>query len=95
MEFYPEIDLLAFLGLYFTVTDKAMLATFARFSRWIRAALAVSIVASFVTLMLYDLSFGGPAQVCLRDGIMRYYGQGAAQYYHRSMAHFFATHRSP
>lgn len=95
MEFYPEIDFLAFLGLYLTVTDKTMLATFARFSRWIRAALAVSIVASFVTLMLYDLSFGGPAQMCLRDGITRYYGQGAAQYYHRSMSHFFATHRSP
>ncbi len=95
MEFYPEIDFLAFLGLYFTVTDKAMLATFARFSRWIRAALAVSIVASFVTLMLYDLSFGGPAQTCLRDGVAHYYGQGAAQYYHRSMAHFFTTHRSP
>ncbi len=56
MEFYPEIDLLAFLGLYATVSNPALLLRFNRYRRWILAAAMVSILSAFAALILYWLT---------------------------------------
>jgi hypothetical protein len=83
MEFYAEIDFLALLGLCFTVTDQAILARFARLRRWMSAALAVSILSSFMAITLYDLSnYLGPSQEFLRSGVVQYYSQSLAEHYH-------------
>lgn len=92
MEFYPEIDFLAFLGLYLTVTDEILLAKFARFRRWIAGALAISILASLASLALYDLG-GGSTPRDFTDGIATYYRKCAALVYHRTMVHYFAPHQ--
>jgi len=65
MEFYPLIDLLAFLGLYFTLADEVTLTTFRRRQGWLTVALAVSILSAFVALTLYDfsLSIGRPHEL--------------------------------
>jgi hypothetical protein len=68
MEFYPEIDFLAFLGLYSILTDQETRAKFGRCRIWMEAALIVSAVASFAALILYDVSLFGPAQAILRHG---------------------------
>jgi hypothetical protein len=92
MEFYPEIDFLALLGLYFTVTDQAMLARFARLRRWMTAALAVSVLSSFMALALYDLSYMSPAQGSLRSGVVQFYSQSVAEHYHNVMSRHFGVH---
>jgi len=68
MEFYPEMDFLAFLGLFSILTEQDMRATFGRCRTWMEAALIVSAVASFASLILYDVSLFGPAQVILQHG---------------------------
>jgi hypothetical protein len=88
MEFYPEIDLLAFLGLYFTVTNMTTLSRFARWRQWITAGLAVSVVASLLAFSLDVLSGDGPPEEILRSGVVQYYHDRAAQHYHRAMTHF-------
>lgn len=69
MEFYPEIDFLAFLGLYSILTDQEMRARFGRYRTWMEAALIVSVVASFAALILYDRSPFGSAQDILHHGL--------------------------
>ncbi len=91
MEFYPEIDFLAFLGFYLTLTDDATMAAFARVRKWMAVALAVSILASVAALTLFDNSDMGPSEEYLRNGIVRYYSQAATQDYQRA-ARYFATH---
>lgn len=71
MEFYPEIDFLAFLGLYLTFNDEKMQAVFARCRNWMSAALVVSVVASIVVLILYQRASLGPAQEFLRNRIVQ------------------------
>jgi hypothetical protein len=56
MEFYPLIDLLACLGLYSTLNKEGTLAISRKLQRWLAAALAASILFSFLGLSLYDLS---------------------------------------
>lgn len=73
MEFYPEIDFLAFLGLYATVSNPSLLARFNRSHHWMLAAAVVSIVSAFAMMVLYKLSEFGPAQLLLRYGLVRYY----------------------
>lgn len=73
MEFYPEIDLLAFLGLYATASDAALLARFSHWRRWMLAATILSLVSAFVAMILYKVSGWGPAQLLLHHGIFRYY----------------------
>lgn len=51
-DFFPEIDFLAFLGLYMTVTDVTMLAMFARYRRWMIAALSVGLAGSLLLLLI-------------------------------------------
>ena len=92
MEFYPEFDFLAFLGLYLTVTNPANLERFARFRRWIAAALAISIVGSLASLTLCNLGTSGGTEREVTDGIVSYYHQAAAEKYHRLLAHYFTTH---
>ena len=92
MEFYPEIDFLALLGLYFTVTDKNLLTKFAGVRRWMTAALAVSILSSFMAITLYDLSNFGPSQEFLRSGVAQYYHQSVAEHYHNVMSRHFGVH---
>jgi hypothetical protein len=60
MEFYPEIDFLAFLGLYMVLVDDRLRSIYARRRVWIEAALIVSVVASFAALLLYSLAPFGP-----------------------------------
>lgn len=83
MEFYPEIDFLALLGLYWTVTDEKMLATFARYRKLVVATLVVSIASSFVAVSLYDLSNFGPSEDTLRQGVVQFYSQSVAQHFHK------------
>jgi hypothetical protein len=73
MEFYPLIDLLAFLGLYAVVSDEALLAIFSRYRRWMVTAALVSVVTSFAMLVLYELSDFGPSREHLQAGIVHYY----------------------
>jgi hypothetical protein len=87
MEFYPEFDFLAFLGLYLTLTDKAMLAMFARYRKWFSAALAVSIVGSFAALGMYDVGATAATSRDMPDGIVQFYRQAAAGDYHRLLRH--------
>jgi hypothetical protein len=72
MDFYPLIEFGGFLGLIALAerqpTDRAVL----RRSIW--AAVAVSVVASHISMALYRLSDLGPAQAHLQNGIVRYYG---------------------
>jgi len=92
MEFYPEFDFLAFLGLYLTVTNPANLERFARFRRWIAAALAISIAGSLASLTLCNLGTGAGTEREVTDGIVSYYHQAAAEKYHRLLAHYFTSH---
>ncbi|HEV2474360.1 MAG TPA: hypothetical protein VGS41_16910, partial [Chthonomonadales bacterium] len=80
MEFYPEIDLLAFLGLYATVTNPALLIRFNRRRRWMLGALVVTIVSAFTELFLYKLSYFGPSQELLRHGIVHFYIESFRSY---------------
>lgn len=73
MEFYPEIDLLAFLGLYATVSNPALLVRFNRCRRWMLAAAMVSIVSAFAAMVLYWLSNWGLSQPYVRNGLVHYY----------------------
>jgi hypothetical protein len=91
MEFYPEIDFLALLGLYFTVTDPAMLARFAQLRKWMTAALALSVVSSFMAVALYDVSSFGPSQGFLRAGVVNYYSQSIAEHYHKIVSRHFGN----
>lgn len=92
MEFYPEFDFLAFLGLYLTVTNPANLERFARFRKWIAAALVLSIAGSVAGLTLLNLGTSAGTEREVTDGIVNYYRQAAAEKYHRLRAHYFATH---
>ena len=81
MEFYPEIDLLAFLGLYATVSNPALLVRFNRCRRWMLAAAMISIVSAFAALVLYWLTDDwGASQPYLRNGLVHYYLHSG--YYH-------------
>lgn len=73
MEFYPEMDLLAFLGLYATVSDPALLARFNRHRSRMLAATIISIVSAFVAMFLYRHSPFGPAQLYLHNGVFHFY----------------------
>jgi hypothetical protein len=87
MEFYPEIDFLAFLGLYLAVTDQTVLAGFSTFRRWMTLGLAVSVIFSFFTLMLYDI---GATEATERDapaGIVGFYRQAVTYNIHRLSSH--------
>lgn len=75
MEFYPEIDFLAFLGLFMIVSNPSLLARFNRYRRWMLAATVVSIVSSFTALILYRVSEFDPAQNILHEGVVHYYLQ--------------------
>ncbi len=73
MEFYPLIDLLAFLGLYLSVINPTYALRAQRHLRWFQLATAISILAAFVEMVLYKLSVFGPAQQLLRQGLVHYY----------------------
>jgi hypothetical protein len=67
MDFYPEIDLLAFLGFFAATSSAGALAILHRYRGWITAATVVSIVSAHGMLFLYSFSLGGPAQPYLHD----------------------------
>jgi hypothetical protein len=73
MEFYPEIDLLAFLGFYSVVSDARLGQRLLHWSRSMVGALAVSTVSSVAILALFYLSGPGAQQLQLRQGIVHYY----------------------
>jgi hypothetical protein len=73
MDFYPEIDLLAFLGLYATVSNPDLLVRFNRCRRWMLAATLISILSAFAALILYWFSNFGLSQRDLRNGLVDYY----------------------
>ncbi len=70
MEFYPEIDFLAFLGLYVILTDETIRVKFARYRVWMEMALIVSVAASFAALILYWMAPFGSAQWLLHRGAL-------------------------
>lgn len=82
MEFYPEIDLLAFLGLYGTVTSERMLGMVDRHRRWMKTALLVSVASTCLTLGLYITGGMGPPHEFLAEGIWNYYHVVAHNLYH-------------
>lgn len=73
IEFDPEIDLLAFLGLYAIAANAKLGELFIRHRRWMMAALAISVVASFTALLLLDLSAPGYSEKLLQNGVVNYY----------------------
>jgi len=87
MEFYPEIEFLAFMGLYLTVTNEAMLARLGRARKIFNASLAVSILASVVSLALYDLSGDTSSDEIVRPGIVHYYLDMVTYHLHRVATH--------
>jgi hypothetical protein len=84
MEFYPEIDLLAFLGLYTTVSNPALLDRFNRCRRWMVAAALISIVSASAAVVLYWLSDWGSSQQYLRNGLVHYYLHNGYQHWKNS-----------
>jgi hypothetical protein len=90
VEFYPEIEFLAFVGLYLTVTNEKMLALFARFRNWIAGAVAVSIASSLLGLALLDVGQPLPPEPD-PQGLVHYYLQITADHYHKILA----RHSSP
>jgi hypothetical protein len=83
MEFYPEIDLLAFLSLYVTVSNPTLLDRLSRIRHWMLAATVVSIVSAFAALLLYKFSGPGPSQQYLQNGLVDYYRHSASQSFPR------------
>jgi hypothetical protein len=75
MDFYPEIDLLAFLGFYAATSSAGALAILHRYRGWITAATFLSIISAHGMLLLYNHSPFGPSQRFLHDGWPR--GSGA------------------
>jgi hypothetical protein len=87
-EFYPEFEFLAILGLYLTVTDSGMLSVFARFRKWITAALVVSFAFSFLALFIADVSLPVPPVLGGR-GLVDYYRDVSVQHLHDFMTVHF------
>lgn len=73
MDFYPLIEFGAFLGLI-ALVERRSIERQSILLRSIWAAVAVSIVASHISMALYRLSDLGPAQAYLQNGIVHYYG---------------------
>jgi hypothetical protein len=71
MEFYPEIDLLAFLGFYAATSSAGALAILHRYRSWTIAATLVSIISAHGMLLLYNHSSFGPSQPALHDWWLR------------------------
>jgi len=92
LEFYPEIDFIAFMGLYLTLTDETMLALFGRIRRWMATALTVSIAFSFLALFLIDVGQSLPWHIGGR-GLVDFYIQVTTDHYHKVIAPHFGFHR--
>ncbi len=73
MEFYPLIDLLAFLGLYITVVNRHTLCDAPTALALVPARHSDQYPRAFVEMILYKLSVFGPAQQLLRQGLVHYY----------------------
>jgi len=82
MEFYPEIDLLAFLGFYAAISNGESLAILRRYRVWIATATLVSIVSAQGALLLYKVSEFGPSQPFLREGVFVHYYWGILKFLH-------------
>lgn len=81
-EFYPEIQFLAFLGLFFTVTDERMQALVRRMRRWIGTVLLVSVAFSFLELFLIDTG-QSLARPIGGMGLVKYYIQTTEDHLHK------------
>ncbi len=91
MEFYPEFQFLAFLGLYFIVTDEEMLALFARFRKAIAATLVLSVASSFFFLFLVDVSLPMPPAYGGRP-LVAYYRMVTAQHIQQIISRALGSH---
>lgn len=85
MDFYPAIDFLSFLGGYATLTNEAMLATFAKFRKCLLVGLLANIACSFIALSLYDLALTSNGK------IHDFYHQAVLLFY-RLNARLFGLH---
>jgi hypothetical protein len=90
MEFYPEIDFLALMGLYLTLTNEIALARFARFRRSMAAAVAISFACSFVSVVLLDVGQSIPPQFDPK-GLAHYYFEQTADHLHKILARHSAS----
>jgi hypothetical protein len=90
MEFYPEIDFLALMGLYLTLTDETALARFARFRRSMSAAVAISFACSFVSVVLLDVGQPIPPQTD-PQGLAHYYFEQTVDHIHKILARHSAS----
>src|SRR5262249_14326778 len=68
MDFYPEIDLLAFIGFYIATSSAEGLAIFRRYRGLMVAATLVSVISAHGMLLLYKHSPFGPSERFLHDG---------------------------
>lgn len=80
MEFYPELDLCAFLGFFAATRNATALEAVRRHRSLFIAATVVTIVSAHGALLLYKASQFGPAQAHLGAGesIAAYYGRALA-----------------
>jgi hypothetical protein len=92
MEFYPEIEFLAFLGLYLTASDGEMLAKFARVRRAFGAGLIVSMVTSVGVLGLCDVAGDASPDEIVRPGVVHYYLDKVRYHLQRVSLHGFSPH---
>jgi hypothetical protein len=92
MEFYPELEFLAFLGLYFIVSDEKMLALFARFRKRITAALVLGVASCFFFLFLVDVGLPMPPAYGGRP-LVDYYRMVAVQHVQKIIARHFTPHQ--
>jgi hypothetical protein len=83
MEFYPELEFLALLGLYLTMTDEEMLRRFSRLQNGFRIGLVVSIVASVGALALWDVGGDASPDEIVQLGIVHYYLEKVIYHLHR------------
>lgn len=81
MDFYPLLEFGAFLGLI--ALGRKGLPLGLTWQKATLAALLVSIGSSHLSMALYRLSDFGPAQVPLKNGIVRFYGSQIGIHYPR------------
>jgi thiosulfate reductase cytochrome b subunit len=77
MDFYPLLDFLAFTGLYLSLNDEHAFTRLMRWRRLLTWGVAVSISSSMGAMILYKLSYWGPGEHWLHQGLIGFYVRSA------------------